>query len=91
MGEPYSTLQEFIDYSEIKEDVKNKELSEAEMVEMIANDYITLSQLLNEGIKTTENEGDDVSNDMLISQKADVDTHIWMLQAFLKQEIQMDK
>jgi len=84
-------LQEFIDYSEIKEDVKNKELSEAEMVEMIANDYITLSQLLNEGIKTTENEGDDVSNDMLISQKADVDTHIWMLQAFLKQEIQMDK
>jgi len=91
VGEPYSTLQEFIDYSEIKEDVKNKELSEAEMVEMIANDYITLSQLLNEGIKTTENEGDDVSNDMLISQKADVDTHIWMLQAFLKQEIQMDK
>jgi len=58
---------------------------------MIANDYITLSQLLNEGIKTTENEGDDVSNDMLISQKADVDTHIWMLQAFLKQEIQIDK
>lgn len=90
-GEPYSTLQEFIGYSDIKEDVKYKELKQDEMAELIADDYILLSKLLDKGLKIADEEGDDVTNDMLIAQKADVDKHIWMLQAFLNQKIQIDK
>lgn len=82
-GEPYATLQEFIDHSVIEEKVEDKNLSQDEMVEAVVADLETITNSLQEGIKLTEEHGDDPSNDMLIAMKEGVDKHIWMLKGYL--------
>jgi len=82
-GEPYSTLKEYIENSIIEENTEDKYLTQDEMVRATVKDYKTISDSLDEGIKLTDEKGDDVSNDMLIAIKADMDQTIWMLQAFL--------
>ncbi|MEY8291056.1 DNA starvation/stationary phase protection protein [Carnobacteriaceae bacterium 52-44] len=82
-GDPYSTLQEFIDHSVIEESVEDKNLSEDEMVEAVVADLETIAKSLQEGTKLTDEHEDFPSNDMLISMKEDVDKHIWMLKAYL--------
>lgn len=57
------------------------------MVELIESDYRILRDLLDQGLKKAEEEGDAVSNVMLIGQKNKVDTHIWMLNAFLNRPV----
>lgn len=82
-GEPYSTLGEFIEHSVLEERVEDRNLDQDEMVKAVVKDYQTVRDTLKEGIQLTEEKGDDVSNDMLIAIKAEVDKTIWMLQAFL--------
>ncbi|GAA0501836.1 non-heme iron-binding ferritin Fri [Salinibacillus aidingensis] len=82
-GQPYSTLGEFIEHSVIEERAEDKNLSESEMVQAVINDFKTLRDFLSDGIKVTEENGDDVSNDMLIAMKGDIEKNTWMLQAFL--------
>lgn len=82
-GKPYSTLQEFIDHSLIKEEPYNEEKSEIEMVESVVGDFTLLADNLKKGIDLTGETGDDVTQDLLIGYKTDVDKHIWMLKAFL--------
>lgn len=82
-GEPYATLSEFIEHSVISEDVTNKGLSEPEMVKSSVKDLKAYAKLLGEVVKTTDDAGDDVSNDLVIAVKAGVEKDIWMLQAFL--------
>ncbi len=85
-GEPYATLQEFIDHSVIKENVEDKNLSQDQMVEAVVTDLETIGQSLAEGILLTDEHEDFPSNDMLIAMKDDVDKHIWMLKAYLGKE-----
>jgi DNA-binding ferritin-like protein (oxidative damage protectant) len=44
-GDPYSTLQEFIDHSVIEESVEDKNLSEDEMVEAVVADLETIAKI----------------------------------------------
>lgn len=90
-GEPYSTLAEFTEHSVIKENPKDKNLSENDMVKAVIKDYETMRTSLDKGIQLTEDAGDFVSNDMLIAIKEDVDLTIWMLQAFLGNEATADR
>ncbi|WP_080145626.1 Dps family protein [Marinilactibacillus piezotolerans] len=90
-GEPYSTLEEFIEHSLIKESADNKTLSEREMIQSVIDDYETLRSELENGIQLTDDERDDVTNDFLVSQKSDVDKTIWMLQAFMGKNAIADK
>lgn len=85
-GEPYSTLQEFIEHSVIEERVEDKNLSEEEMVRAVVRDLETIRESLQEGILLTDEHKDYVSNDMLIAIKEKVDKHLWMLKAFLGKE-----
>jgi starvation-inducible DNA-binding protein len=85
-GEPYATLQEFIDHSVIEENVEDKNLSQDQMVEAVVTDLETIGQSLAEGILLTDEHEDFPSNDMLIAMKDDVDKHIWMLKAYLGKE-----
>ncbi len=85
-GEPYSTLGEFIEHSVIEENVSTKELKEANMVRSSINDLSDYTDLLGEVIEITEEHGDDVSNDLLIAMKGEVEKSIWMLQAYLGNE-----
>lgn len=86
-GEPYSTLQEFIDHSVIEERVEDKNLSQDEMVQAVVKDLETIQASLQEGAKLTDEHEDFPSNDMLISMKEDVDKHLWMLKAYLGEEV----
>lgn len=82
-GKPYSTLQEFLDHSLIEETPYTTEKSGAEMVESVVSDFKLLADNLKKGIDLAGEAEDDVTEDMLIGYKADVDKYIWMLQAFL--------
>jgi starvation-inducible DNA-binding protein len=82
-GEPYSTLQEFIDHSILEENPEDKNLSQDEMVEAVVNDLEKISEALHEGAQLTDEHEDFPSNDMLIAMKEATDKHVWMLKAYL--------
>lgn len=82
-GEPYSTLQEFIDHSILTESPDDKNLKQDEMVEAVVADLEAISKLYHDGAKLTDEHEDFVSNDMLIGMKETVDKNIWMLKGYL--------
>ena len=82
-GEPYSTLQEFIDHSILTENPDDKNLKQDEMVEAVVADLEAISKLYHDGAKLTDEHEDFVSNDMLIGMKETVDKNIWMLKGYL--------
>ena len=82
-GEPYSTLQEFIDHSILEENPEDKNLSQDEMVEAVVRDLEAISNLYHDGAKLTDEHEDFVSNDMLIGMKEAADKNIWMLKGYL--------
>ncbi|MCO7126544.1 DNA starvation/stationary phase protection protein [Sporolactobacillus shoreicorticis] len=82
-GEPYSTLQEFLEHATIKEKPYTKLLSEDEMVQIAIDDLVQLRDELAEGIVLADQEGDAVSNDLLIAVKNKIDKDIWFYSSFL--------
>lgn len=83
---PYSTLQEFLEHSLIEESPYTTEKSGTDMVESVVSDLKLLADNLTKGIQITGEAEDDVTQDLLIGYKTDVEKHIWMLQAFLGKE-----
>ncbi|MCL1632818.1 DNA starvation/stationary phase protection protein [Sporolactobacillus sp. CPB3-1] len=82
-GEPYATLQEFLEHASLKEKPYTNPLTENEMVQAVIDDLVILRDELNEGIKLTDQEGDSVTNDMLIATKNKLDKEIWFYSSFL--------
>lgn len=82
-GEPYATLEEFKEHSILEENIDDKQLSQDEMVEAVVKDYKTIRDFLTEGIKLSDKKEDFPTNDMLIGINEDIDTTLWMLQAYL--------
>ncbi len=85
-GEPYSTLQEFIEHSIIEENVEDRKLSQDEMVKAVVQDLETISNSLHKGAMLTDEQEDYPSNDMLIAMKHSTDKWIWMFKAYLGKE-----
>ncbi len=82
--EPVSTLQEFLDVSWIKEHPYKDQMEAHKMVQSVKNDFTIIIEKLKQGIDLTAEAGDDVTNDMLIATKNNLEKHTWMLRAFLK-------
>lgn len=82
-GEPYSTMTEFLEHSLVQETPSYKGVSQEELVERLVDDYRILQTSLGKGIDLADDVKDDITTDMLIEQKTQVDETIWMLQAFL--------
>ena len=83
-GKPYSTLTEFLQHSEIEEEVgefRNVEESLERVLE-IYRYFITLFQ---KALDVTDEEGDDVTNDIFVGAKAELEKTVWMLTAELGQ------
>ena len=83
-GKPYSTLTEFLQHSEIEEEVgefRNVEESLERVLE-IYRYFITLFQ---KALDVTDEEGDDVTNDIFVGAKADLEKTVWMIAAELGQ------
>ena len=84
-GKPYSTLTEFIQHSKIEEKAgefsKNVEESLARVIEI----FRYLTNVYQEALDVTDEEGDDVTNDIFVGAKADLEKTIWMLTAEIGQ------
>lgn len=84
LGErPYSTLEEFLEHSFIKEKVYSEKIVADRMVENLVEDYRTIRDVTVKAIELAQKEGDSVTEDLLIGYKSNLDATIWMLQAYL--------
>ena len=83
-GKPYSTLTEFLQHSEIEEEVGEFRNVE-ESLERVLEIYRYLITLFQEALDVTDEEGDDVTNDIFVGAKADLEKTVWMLAAELGQ------
>ncbi len=80
---PSSTLQEFLEHAVIEEKPYHDPISSEQMVGNIISDYEKLKRIAKAGITVAEEEGDNITEDMLIGYVEQIDLHLWMLRAFL--------
>ncbi|MGX7073296.1 Dps family protein [Falseniella ignava] len=83
-GNPYSTLTEFLQHSEIEEEAGEYRNVEKSLERVLAI-YRYLSSLFQEGLDATDAEGDDVTNGIFADAKTETDKTIWMLAAEIGQ------
>ena len=78
-------MTEFIQHSKIEEKAgelsKNVEESLARVIEI----FRYLTNVYQEALDVTDEEGDDVTNDIFVGAKADLEKTIWMLTAEIGQ------
>lgn len=82
-AKPFSTAEQFVQYSFIPESASDKYLSAEKMVEHLVEDYRTTRDVTGKPIVLAQNEKDVVLEDLLIGYKSYLDKTIWMMQAFL--------
>lgn len=83
-GKPYSTLTEFLQHSEIEEE-EGEFRNVEESLERVLEIYRYLITLFQKALDVTDEEGDDVTNDIFVGAKADLEKTVWMLAAELGQ------
>lgn len=80
---PYSTLQEYLEHSDIKE--AGTSLNAREMVEAILNDYTVLMSFLVNGIQTSNENGDVSTSDLLVKELKRIEKRHWMFTSFISE------
>ena len=83
-GKPYSTLTEFLQHSEIEEE-EGEFRNVEESLERVLDVYRYLITLFQKALDVTDEEGDDVTNDIFVGAKAELEKTVWMLAAELGQ------
>ena len=83
-GSPFSTLTEFLQHSEIEEEAGEYRNVE-ESLERVLDVYRYLITLFQKALDVTDEEGDDVTNDIFVGAKAELEKTVWMLAAELGQ------
>ena len=84
-GKPYSTLTEFIQHSKIEEKAGEFSKDVEESLARVIDIFRYLTGLYQEALDVTDEEGDDVTNDIFVGAKADLEKTIWMLTAEIGQ------
>ena len=84
-GAPYSSLTEFLQHSEIEE-YEGQFRDVPASLERVLEIFRYLSGLFQKALDVTDEEGDDVTNDIFVGAKAELEKNIWMLAAELGQE-----
>lgn len=82
-GSPVSTLEEFAEISNIKSVPGEWGKSIGKHLERLVDIFRSLVAEYSRGIEAASKEGDDVSEDIFIEAKGDLELHIWMMQAEL--------
>ncbi|WP_182199947.1 Dps family protein [Paraliobacillus salinarum] len=82
-GEPYSTLSEFIEHSSLSETPYKKEIPSDKMVELVVDDYKIIQSDLEKGIELAGAADDNVTEDLYIGYKTEIEKTLWMLTAYL--------
>ncbi|MFC0234107.1 DNA starvation/stationary phase protection protein [Vagococcus entomophilus] len=89
-GAPYSTLAEFAAHTNLGDETGTYQKSTEERMARLVEGYRYLQALYGKGIEVSGEEGDDVTQDMLIACKGAVEKNIWMLQAKLGKSPEVD-
>lgn len=79
--QPISTLKECLEHSLLKEAASVQ--GEKGMVAELLQDLTILNRHLYEGMKLAQENGDEVTNDILIGMSTGFEKQIWMYRAFL--------
>lgn len=79
--QPISTLKECLEHSLLKEAASVQ--GEKGMVAELLQDLTILNRHLYEGMKLAQENGDEVTNDILIGMSNGFEKQIWMYRAFL--------
>ena len=74
-GAPYSSMTEFLEHSNIEERLTR-----------VLEIFHYLDGLYQKALDVTDAEGDDVTNDIFVGAKAELEKNIWMVAAELGQE-----
>lgn len=80
-GRPVATMAEVLEVSSVKE-ANGNETAE-EMVQIITDDFATLTNELKEGMSLADEVDDETTGDMLLAIHQSLEKHIWMLKSFL--------
>ncbi|ALM57613.1 MULTISPECIES: Dps family protein [Staphylococcus] len=80
-GNPVATLKESLDLAIIDE--AGKGYKAEEMVEELSKDFENITKQLEEAIEVASAAEDDVTEDMFIGMKTNIDKHNWMLKSYL--------
>ena len=80
---PYSTLQKYIDVSDIKQ-VETIGLKDVDMVKLVVDNMDKLIGKQRELMETSEKAGDDGTNDMVNRLMQFLEKENWMLRSFLE-------
>ncbi|ALC80296.1 MULTISPECIES: Dps family protein [Bacillus] len=81
-GKPFSTLSEYLANTSLVEST-NVDRQSGEFVQELVENYEAIRNELIQAITVAGDEGDDVTEDLFIGLKANIDKHIWMLKAYL--------
>ncbi|PXW92705.1 starvation-inducible DNA-binding protein [Streptohalobacillus salinus] len=82
-GKPYSTLGEYIEHSSVKEVPYTSEIKAEDMVKAVRSDFEVLVKDLEKGIELAGEAEDDITEDILIGYKTEIEKHMWMLTYYL--------
>lgn len=80
-GTPVATMKEYLTIATLEE--AKGESNANEMVSSLVDDYKHLKKELQELAELSEQHGNDVINDLAVGLLVKLDTHIWMLSAYL--------
>ncbi len=80
---PISTLKECLELTKIQEGSGTQ--SESEMVQELLQDLSVINLHLYDGMEIAQNNGDEVTNDILIGMSASFEKHMWMYRAYIEQ------
>ena len=84
-GSPVSTLEEFVEKTNIESVPGEWGKPIDEHLERLVKIFRTLVAVYSKGINAANKEGDDVTEDIFINAKGDLEQYIWMIQAELNQ------
>lgn len=80
-GEPIATMKEYVETATIQE--TDNESKAAEMVATLVKDYSTINESLKELAENADSQNDSITTALAEDLIEKIDTHIWMLTAYL--------
>ena len=85
-GAPFSTLSEFAEETKLEDEPGSYGKSMEARMERLLDGYRYLQSVYQDGIEVAAEEGDSVTEDLMISNKGVIEKKIWMLAAKLNRE-----
>ncbi|WP_019156445.1 Dps family protein [Robertmurraya massiliosenegalensis] len=80
-GQPVATMKEYLETATLSE--SGNETKASEMVASLVNDYKAIKEQLVELADLADEKNDVNTNDLAVGLIEKIDTHIWMLNAYL--------